>query len=143
MHKVWVLVFIIALNSGCAALHHIQLSDINNRGEFTLVPFEVKVSETGVDIGSIKDIARSNGGRGNQQAGNVAEAIEYFQMGPRTGAPVFTDKYAEKIIFQIHQECPTGKVTGLNSIRETRVYPVISGEIIKITGFCLRPRTNL
>jgi len=27
------------------------------------------------------------------------------------------------------------------SIRETRKYPVISGEIVKITGACLRNRT--
>lgn len=128
---------------GCAVLHHVQLSDIDNRSQFVMVPIEVKVSEMGFDIGEAKGIAQ--GVLSNQDdrkaAGSVATIIQSFQMGPRTGAPVYSDKYAEKLIYQLHTQCPSGKITGVQSVRESREYPVIKGEIIKITGFCLREKT--
>lgn len=128
--------------SGCAILHHVQLSDIDNRSKFVLVPIEVKVSETGVDLGDVKAISEGvlKNSRDKQAAGDIASIIQSFQMGPRTGAPVYTDKYAEKLIYQLHTQCPSGKITGVQSIRETRSYPVITGEIVKVTGFCLREK---
>ncbi|WP_413290045.1 hypothetical protein [Bdellovibrio sp. HCB337] len=130
------------LLSGCAVLHHVQLSDIDNRSQFVMVPIEVKVSETGVDIGDAKAIAQGvMTSKANQDAaGDIATFIQMMQMGPRTGAPVYSDKYAEKMIYQLHTQCPSGKITGVQSIRESREYPVIKGEIIKITGFCLREK---
>lgn len=128
--------------SGCAVLHHVQLSDIDNRSQFVMVPIEVKVSEVGVDIGEAKNISQAVLRNKNDQraAGDIATLIQYFQMGPKTGAPVYSDKYAEKVIYQLHTQCPSGKITGVQSIRETREYPVIKGEIVKITGFCLREK---
>lgn len=128
--------------SGCAVLHHVQLSDIDNRSQFAMVPIEVKVSETGIDIGEAKAIAQGalKNSRDQQAAGDIASIIQSFQMGPRTGAPVYSDKYAEKLIYQLHTQCPSGKITGVQSIRETRAYPVIKGEIVKVTGFCLRQK---
>ena len=130
--------------SGCAVLHHVQLSDIDNRSQFVLVPIEVKVSEMGFDIGEAKGIAQGvmTNSRDRQGAGDIAAAIQAFQMGPRTGAPVYSDKYAEKLIYQLHTQCPSGKITGVQSTRESREYPVIKGEIVKITGFCLREKTS-
>jgi hypothetical protein len=127
--------------TNCAVLHHIQLADVDNLEGYAKVPIEVKVSEVGVDMKQIENIARSTGGQGGKDAGDAAAFIQYFQMGPRTGAPVYTDKYAEKIIYQLHTQCPSGRITGLTSIRETREYPVIKGEIVKISGYCLRPRS--
>jgi hypothetical protein len=125
----------------CAVLHHVQLSDIDGSPEYVKVPIEVKVSEFGVSTQDIKSIANSTNSRAGKDAGDIATLVEYFQMGPRTGAPVYTDKYAEKIIYELHTQCPSGKLSGLVSIRESREYPVIKGEIIKITGYCLRPRS--
>jgi hypothetical protein len=140
MKKLFVL-FAISL-TGCAVLHHVQLSDIDNRSQFAMVPIEVKVSEMGVDIGDVKNIAQAGlaNQKDRQAAGDVAAIIQSFQMGPRTGAPVYSDKYAEKLIYQLHTQCPSGKITGVQSVRESREYPVIKGEIIKITGYCLREK---
>ena len=128
--------------SGCAILHHVQLSDLDTRSQFTMVPIEVKVSETGVDLGDVSAISKGVlKNSGDQQAvGDALAILQSFQMGPRTGPPVYSDKYAEKIIYQLHTQCPSGKITGVQSTRETRRYPVITGEIVKITGFCLREK---
>lgn len=136
------IVFLPLLLSGCAVLHHVQLSDIDNRPQYAMVPIEVKVSETGVDLGEAKNISQSvlASQRDRNNAGDIADIIRTFQMGPRTGAPVYSDKYAEKVIYQLHTQCPSGKITGVQSIRESREYPVIKGEIIKITGYCLREK---
>lgn len=128
--------------SGCAVLHHVQLSDIDNRSQFVAVPIEVKVSEMGFDVGEAARIGQGMTRNTNDKnaLGDAAAIIQSFQMGPRTGAPVYSDRYAEKLIYQLHTQCPSGKITGVQSIRESREYPVIKGEIVKITGYCLRPK---
>ncbi|MBC7370285.1 MAG: hypothetical protein H7326_01900 [Bdellovibrionaceae bacterium] len=137
-----VLVLFCAMTSGCAILHHVQMSDVDTRNQFVSVPIEVKVSETGVDLGDVKAISqgafRNSSDRG--AAGDALAVLQMFQVGPRTGPPVYSENYAEKIIYQLHTQCPSGKITGVQSIRESRKYPVISGEIVKITGFCLREK---
>lgn len=127
-------------NGGCAALYHVQISDIDNRKDQVLTPFDVKVSEVGVDLGQAQSIAKATNSSAGDSANDVLKAIQYFQMGPRTGAPVYSEKYAERLLYEIHQKCPSGRFTGVTSIRESRKYPVISGEIIKITGYCLTTR---
>ncbi len=127
------------LLSGCAVLHHVQVGEVDSRADSTGVPFEIKVSETGVDMEDVKAIAKAT----QSDAGSdIANAIALFQFGPRTGNPVYNERYAEKLIYQIYEKCPSGRVTNLVSIREMRKYPVISGEIVKVTGICLKPRTT-
>ena len=130
------------LLSGCAVLHHVQIGQIDNRSAFAQVPFDIKVSETGISTEDAGNIAKSMNSRSGDDAAGLMQIIAIFQMGARTGNPIYDVHYAEKLIYQIHEKCPSGKVTGLMSIRETRKYPVISGEIIKITGYCLRARTT-
>ncbi len=131
------------LLSGCAQLHHVQMSEIDAREKFALVPFEIKVSEVGVDLNEAVHIQRSlfASSKEANAAGDIAAIVALFQLGPRTGAPVYSERYAEKMIFALHQQCPSGGITGVTSIRETRSYPVIKGEIVKIKGYCLRSRT--
>lgn len=131
---------LVPLLSGCAILHHAQVGQVDGRKEFAQIPFEIKVSEMGVSLNDAESISRSANTRAGDQLGDVAAIIGLFQTGPRTGAPVYDQRYAEKVIYQIHEKCPSGRVTGLMSIREMRKYPVISGEIVKITGYCLRNR---
>lgn len=123
------------LFTGCAQLHHAQVGNIDDRTANT--KFEILVSETGVNVEEIGSIlkATSRNPR-NNDGGRIADAIALFQMGPRTGNPVYNKDYAEKLVYLIYEKCPSGKVTGLMSIRETRKYPVISGEIVKVTGYC-------
>lgn len=145
MFKIKALVFcslVAPFLSGCAILHHVQVGQIDNRTANTVaIPFEVLLSETGVSTEDIGRLGKATNSQAGDAAENLAALIALFQMGPRTGNPVYSESYAEKLIYEIHQKCPSGRVTGLMSIREMRKYPVISGEIVKVTGYCLRNRS--
>lgn len=123
---------------GCAFLHHVQLGDIDNTAKGT--PFEVKVSETGIDLQEAKNIGKalSRNAKNNKAMDDIAGAIALFQMGPRTGNLVYNPDYARNIGQMILAECPSGRITGITAIRESAKYPVISGEIVRIRGFCDR-----
>lgn len=132
-------VFASLLLTSCAVLHHVQVGDVNDDEKFTLRPFELKVSETGVDFEEAGKIAKAFTGSkaAKKDIDGVTDIIQLFQQGPRTGVPVFSETYAQNIIHDLYKECPTGKITGIVSIREMRKYPVISGEIVKIKGYCM------
>ena len=124
--------------TGCAQLHHVQVGEIVSHPRYVQKPFEINLSETGVNLQEVSDIAKAtSSGQGSEDVQNAMAIIGLFQMGPRTGNPVFVKDYAKNLIQLIYEKCPSGKVTGLMSIRETRKYPVISGEIVKVTGYCL------
>jgi hypothetical protein len=126
------------LLAGCAALHHVQLGEVVSHPDYNAQPFDIKISETGVDINEAKNIAKLFMSKESQkQADDIAGIVGLFQMGPRTGNTVYTKGYAKNLIRAIYEKCPSGRVTGLMSIRESRKYPVISGEIAKVTGYCL------
>ncbi|MGE0631894.1 MAG: hypothetical protein AB7O96_05775 [Pseudobdellovibrionaceae bacterium] len=127
---------VLLLLCGCAQLHHVQVGEIDARkGE--LKPFEIKVSETGVDLNDVKAMSRATMSKeGSNSVKSVMETIQYFQMGPKTGAGVFSYAYANNLEKTLRKECPSGRVTGLLMIREARKYPVISGEIVKVKGYC-------
>lgn len=123
----------------CAKLHHVQVGDIDATQGGTMTPFELKVSETGVNFEEAGRVLDALGGsKGRAGIGEKASGyLGMIQMGPHTGEPVFSDKYAANLARDIYKECPSGRITGVMSIRETRKYPVISGEIVKVTGYCL------
>lgn len=126
--------------TGCAALHHAQVGEIDNRdGALGKArKFDVKVSDVGVNLKETANLARAiRGKREDKAVDDVERILGYFQQGPTTGEKVFNDTYAEKILALVKAECPGGQITGLMSVRETRKYPVISGEIVKITGYCV------
>ncbi len=127
----------LAFMSGCASLHHAQLGQIDNRQGRSGKPFVILMSETGVSAEEIGQIARVTNSRAGNALGDAAAIIALFQMGPRTGNPVYSERYAERLLDRIYENCPSGQVTDLMSIREDRKYPVISGEIVKVTGLCL------
>ena len=132
-------VFASLLLTSCAVLHHVQVGDVKDDEKFTLRPFELKVSETGVDFEEAGKITKAFTGSkaAKKDIDGVTDIIQLFQQGPRTGVPVFSETYAQNIIHDLYRECPTGKITGIVSIREMRKYPVISGEIVKIKGYCM------
>lgn len=137
------LIFLLLLQS-CAFLHHAQVGEIKYKKNHVRMPFEIKVSETGFDVQELGDIAGSLS-NGNDAAGTtkeIADIIGMFQMGPRTGKPTYNEKYADSIAKAIYQKCPSGDITGLVMIREMASYPVISGEIVKIKGYCLQKKTK-
>lgn len=127
---------------GCAVLHHVQVGNIDDRKDHTLVPFEILLTETGVNIQEIGDIAKSTNTHAGDNAGGIADIIGLFQVGPRTGNPIYNEKFAERLIYEMHQRCPSGQITGLMSIREHAKYPVVSGEIVKVKGYCRQSRAT-
>jgi hypothetical protein len=137
------LIILVAVNS-CAVLHKTQVGDLNDDPKFALRPFELKVSETGVDFEEAGKVAKalSRSKTAQKDIDGVMGIIQLFQQGPRTGVPVFSESYAQNIVNDLYKECPSGRVTGLVSIREMRKYPVISGEIVKIKGYCMLPRNS-
>lgn len=138
---------LIVLLTSCANLYHVQIGNIDDRNQDKVawIPIDVKLSEVGIDTQQIADITRppsksAQTGEHKEQMG-IADVVALFQMGPRTGYQVYNERYAEKVIYQLYQQCPSGRITGISSIREQRSYPVVSGEIVKITAFCLKPRS--
>lgn len=131
------------LLSGCAFLHHAQIGDIDNSPGYSLRPFDLKVSETGVDFKEAKNIGKAlTQNKETRDAMDSAYAImSLFQQGPSTGNAVFDDGYAKNIVNDLYQVCPSGRITGVTSIRETRKYPVISGEIVKIKAYCMEKKS--
>ena len=121
--------------SSCAISHHVQVGDIVRTGKGKLTPFDIKLSQTGVNIKEAANVV-SAVTKDNNRAQKIAEIIALFQMGPKTGNPVFNEKYADQVPKVILEKCPSGKVTGLLMIRETAKYPVVSGEIVRVTGYC-------
>ncbi len=134
---------ILLLLSSCAMIHHVQVGDVESKKGYVRMPFEMKVSETGVDFRQAGKVAQlvSNNKAGNQIK-EIADIIALFQMGPRTGKPIFNDKYADGLAISIYEKCPSGRITGLVLIRETASYPIVSGEIVKIKGHCLHKKTK-
>lgn len=141
MKKLFLLLFV----SSCAYVHHTQVGEIKSHPDYESIPFEVLVSETGFNIqeaGKIGAAVISDKNAGDNLKA-VAAIISLFQMGPRTGEPVWSsDTYADKVFVGLYEKCPSGQITGLTSIREMNKYPVVSGEIVKITGFCLKKKTT-
>lgn len=125
--------------SGCAVLHHVQVGDVDGNLD-KAERFEVLVSETGINTQEAASIAKAltNDSKTKKDIQAVQDIISLFQMGPRTGNLVYDEHYADKVAREVVSRCPNGHVTGLMSVRETTKYPVVSGEIVKIVGYCIK-----
>ena len=120
--------------AGCATLHHVELDEIDaSRGRLT--PFEVHVSETGVNVKEVGALASAVSR--SKAPGQVANVVAMFQFGPKTGEPVLDPTYADGVAQAILEQCPSGRVTGLVSLRESTKYYAISGEYVTVRGFCI------
>lgn len=126
------------LGTGCASMYNEQISDIDStRGR--LVPFQVQASSTGVSVHDGAAVAKAfaPNKQTRKQAGLAEDIIALTQWGPETGEPTFDDDWADGLVSEVLARCPSGRVTGLSARRETMKYPVISGEIVTIKGFCI------
>ncbi len=125
--------------SGCAFMHSTQLGEIDSRVISKGRKFQILVSETGFNLDEAAGILRATTSHAQtqQQIGQVQAVIGLFQMGPRTGNQVMSETYADGLFDMIRKECPKGRISGLMSVRESAKYPVVSGEIVKLTGYCL------
>ena len=119
---------------GCATLHRAQLDEIDGQHAH-LVPFEIHVSETGVSakaIGQIASIAMKS-----SRPSQIASIVALFQFGPKTGEVVYDDTFADAVATDILERCPTARVTGLMSLRESTNYYAVSGEYVTVRGYCI------
>ena len=127
--------------TGCAALYRVQLGDVDGRrrGE----PISIKVDDTTIDFREagkiLKAVGRANHARGVSGLGNSMSAYTtFFQFGPRTGTPTFSDTYARNVAESLQAACKGGYVTDVISVREARDYPVVKGEIVRVDARCVR-----
>ena len=120
--------------AGCATLHHVQLDEIDaSRGR--LEPFEIHVSELGIDVRQAGHVASAVSG--SKAPNKVAALVSLFQFGPKTGEPGLDDRYADVVAQAILERCPGGRVTGLVSVRESTKYYAVSAEYVSVRGFCI------
>lgn len=117
-----ILLTVLIAQTGCAFLYHTQIGEINSATVMSGKKFEVMVSETGVNTKEAADIAKAmtQSKDTQKQIGDAERFLSMFQMGPRTGNMVFNEKYADEISKLILKECPSGKISGLMSVREMR-----------------------
>ena len=126
------------LIGGCSQLHHVQVSNIDqSRGKLT--PFTVQVNELGFDAAQTVQI-----GADVAKSASTSEDLEFIafilaisNFGPKTGNPVYNDNYAEQILVEVVKACPSRKITGLTSIREATNIGPVSGEVVRINGYCI------
>lgn len=129
-----------ALCTGCAVLHRTQLSDIDSAAG---KPISIKVSENTINFAEVGAIMKGVGGVAKssalKKAGDAfALYTTLFQYGPRTGAPVYNELYARDIAERLVTQCPGGRLTNITSLRESREYPVVKGEIVRIDATCVQ-----
>jgi hypothetical protein len=128
----------------CAIPHRYTMGDL----DATNAPkkhFKIIISERGYNFEGGITIVQAGLLSSNQSANlESAKDLEYLKlliavstMGPVTGQKLFNSDYANEMSDIIFQHCKTGKIINLQSIRESAVYPVISGEIVRIEGDCL------
>jgi hypothetical protein len=119
---------------GCVSLHRAQIDEIDTT-QGRLKPFEVHVSETGVSvqgIGAVASVAARSA-----KPSQIAAIVSLFEFGPKTGEVVFDDKFADNVADEILARCPSARVTGLMSLRESTSYYAVSGEYVTVRGFCI------
>ncbi|MCX6132131.1 MAG: hypothetical protein NTX25_24125 [Proteobacteria bacterium] len=132
-----------SLVSSCAVLHKVQLSDVESQ-TIHGKPVSIKVSQTTIDLRETARLAQGIGKQaGSKALSNAGNALEtytmLFQFGPRTGAPVYNEFYARGIPEQLSEECKSGYLSNITSVRETRSYPIVKGEIVRIDAYCFQP----
>jgi hypothetical protein len=134
----------IMLIDSCAIPHRYTMGDL----DATSAPkkhFKIIVSERGYNFEGGITIAQVGLLSANRSANlEGAKDLEYLKlliavstMGPVTGQKLFNSDYANEMSDIIFQHCKSGKIINLQSIRESAVYPVVSGEIVRIEGDCL------
>ncbi|MCJ8292985.1 MAG: hypothetical protein MJK15_01140 [Colwellia sp.] len=126
------------LLGGCSQLHHVHIGDID-QSQGRLTPFTIEVNELGFDAAKAVEI-----GAGVAKSASTSEDLEFVALilaisnfGPKTGNPVYNDAYADQVLSEVIKVCPSKKITGLTSVREATNVGPVSGEVVRIKGYCI------
>jgi hypothetical protein len=126
------------LLTNCAQLHSAKIGERRLPPE-NATPFDSKVNEIGFNMQEATEVVKMIG-QGNTKVNEGADTLQtlwdLISFGPKTGNTVFDDKYADESGKVSRLKCSPEKTVGVVSYRETRKYPVLSGEIVKIEGLC-------
>jgi hypothetical protein len=128
----------LSLMTGCAVLHSVQLGEIDSSVVLEGRRFEIKVNELGFDVEQVLAVAEAIATQSDGSDSILADIYALSNMGPRTGTPVYNPEYSDGIIDSLRKECPSGQISGLMSIRESIDFDVISGEFVKLVGYCAK-----
>ena len=126
------------LIGGCSQLHHVHISDID-QSQGPLTPFTIQVNELGFDAAKAAGIGAgaAKSASTSEDLALVAFILAISNFGPKTGNPVYNDTYAEQLLSEVIKACPSKKLTGLTSVREATNVGPISGEVVRINGYCI------
>lgn len=126
------------LIGGCSQLHHVHIGDID-QSQGTLTPFTIKVNELGFDLAKTVEIGAevAKSSSTSEDLELVAFILAISNFGPKTGNPVYNDAYADKVLAEVIKVCPSKKLTGLTSVREATNVGPVSGEVVRINGYCI------
>lgn len=104
MKIVKILIFCFAVSS-CVVMHHTQVGDVDATIVLQGEPFEIMLSETGVNLQELGEIAKltTRSQVAQRDIGNIQSVIALFQMGPRTGNPVYNDIYGDALFEMLDQ----------------------------------------
>ena len=123
---------------GCMRIHSIQVGEVNSPTVQDGERFEIKLSALGFSTKEIGEIAKMAASTKQSQdtVDDISAIVGLFQMGPRTGQAVVDPRFSDRLITEVQKRCPAGAISGLMTIRETADYPGITGEIVKLVGYC-------
>ncbi len=126
------------LIGGCSQLHHVHIGEID-QSQGALTPFTIEVNELGFDAAKAAEIGSevAKSASTSDDLEFVAFILAISNFGPKTGNPVYNDTYAEKILSEVIKVCPSKKMTGLTSVREATNVGPVSGEVVRINGYCI------
>lgn len=126
--------------TSCARLHNVQISDIDNtRGPSKR--FVVEGTSQGVNLSEATSLVSefSRSPLVTNRMSLLSSAWELINYGPRTGDLTFSDGYADALRAQIAMACPARQITSLTYLRETKDFPILSNESVRVLGTCASP----
>ena len=137
-----VLIFLSVLSFGCTRVHHVQIGAIDNT--VAGVPINVVITDIGVDAAKIarrvEQVVQINKKRKKRKKSTVSDVISLFQVGPKTGAPVYNEHWGEHLLKELHLKCPSGRLKNVHSRRLSTDYgdTGVTKEIVVVDAICIR-----
>lgn len=115
------------LLGGCSVPYHVSVGDIDARNMDQMKRFEIELLSGGLDEEAVVSYFSDT----------ASSFLSWFSMGPRTGRAIRKPSIGGSLIEEIYKKCPSGQITGLLTVRESKTYYFYSKEIVRISGYCI------